>query len=106
MEKTKTNNNENWVFVPVHKTRLLRTYDKCILIKISDTETCILPLVFKRVKENEEHLFFSLPKDFNLEIRTSKWDEKTRHYESTDKLVAIKDKLSLVRMLSKELVAE
>ena len=82
--ETKPTNNDNWVFVPVHKSRILRTLDKAILLKVDYDRSTILPLVFKRVKETKDYIFFSLPQDFNANIRVSVQNEKTRRYEHKD----------------------
>ena len=82
--ETKPTNHDNWVFVPVHKSRILRTLDKAILLKVDYDRSTILPLVFKRVKETKDYIFFSLPQDFNANIRVSVQNEKTRRYEHKD----------------------
>lgn len=64
-------NQTNWVFLPVHKSRVIKDEEKYVLIEITDATSTILPKVFKRKKETEDMMFFSLPKDFNINIRTA-----------------------------------
>lgn len=80
---------DNWVFLPVHKTRIIKEFDKALLIKFDYERSTILPKVFKRSKETKDYLYFSLPQDFNANIRTSKMNEKTRRFEHEDASVAI-----------------
>ena len=87
----KTENQTNWVFLPVSKTRIIKELEKAILIKVDFDRTTILPKVFKRAKETEDTIFFSLPEDFNASIRISVQNQKTRRYEHKDKKVAVAD---------------
>ena len=90
MENKKMNEKQNnWVFLPVHKSRIIKELDKATLIKIDFDRTTILPKVFRRAKETDEYIFYSLPKDFNANVRVSVQNEKTRRYEHTDKLVNV-----------------
>lgn len=63
----------NWVFVPVHKSRIIKTLAKAIILKLDSVSSTILPLIFKRKKETENFIFFSLPEDFKMNIRTSSY---------------------------------
>lgn len=74
----------NWVFLPVHKTRILKQLGKANLILVDFNVTTILPNVFKRVKETKDFIFYSLPANFKVSIRVSTKNEKTRRYEHND----------------------
>ena len=90
MEK-KIEQQNNWVFLPVHKQRIIKQLGKATLIKVDFDRSTILPLVFKRSKETEQHIYYSLPKDFNANIRVSQFNETTRRYEHKDYSVSIKE---------------
>ena len=79
----------NWVFLPVHKTRIIKELGKATLILIDFDRSTILPRVFRRDKETKEYVYYSLPKDFNANIRISVKNEKTRRYEHKDTSVNI-----------------
>lgn len=103
MTNTKQNNS-NWVFVPVHKSRIIKELDRAILIKygIKDNGvSTILPKVFKRVKETETHMFFSLPIDFKINVRVNSYCEETKQYTNEDTLLDLK--FVDLKVLSQEL---
>lgn len=81
MERTEQN---NWVFLPVHKTRIIKELDKATLIMVEFDRTIILPKVFRRAKETEDYIYYSLPQDFMANVRISVKNEKTRRYEHKD----------------------
>lgn len=111
VKTTKVNNNDNWVFVPVKKSRIIKTLKDAVLIKIDNETSTILPLVFKRKKETETDIFFSLPKDFKMNIRKSVYNKETKTYDVTDDLWGILNKkgdyagkpIYYVHILNKEL---
>ena len=74
----------NWVFLPVHKSRIIKELDKANLILVEFDRTLILPNVFKRSKETKDYIYYSLPQDFNANIRVSVQNPKTRRYEHSD----------------------
>lgn len=86
MEKTLQN---DWVFLPVHKTRIIKELDKATLIMVEFDRTLILPKVFKRAKETTDFIYYSLPQDFTANIRVSVRNEKTRRYEHKDYVLPI-----------------
>ena len=86
MEKGSPN---NWVFLPVHKTRIIKELDNATLIMVEYDRTIILPKVFRRAKETKDYVFYSLPQDFNANIRVSVQNQKTRRYEHKDYVMAI-----------------
>lgn len=86
MNKTEQN---NWVFLAVHKTRILKELGKATLLIVDDNVTTILPKVFRRGKETDTHIFYSLPQDFKVNIRVSTQNSKTRRYEHNDTLYPI-----------------
>lgn len=89
MAKKNEQNQTNWVFLPVHKTRVLKELGKATLILVDVDRTTILPKVFRRVKETKDFIFYSLPQDFKINIRVSVKNEKTRRYEHTDALYPV-----------------
>ena len=86
MVKTEQN---NWVFLPVHKTRIIKELDKAILIKVDFDRSTILPKVFKREKETKDYIYYSLPKDFNANIRVTHYDESIRRYVHKDMSISV-----------------
>lgn len=89
METKNPNTNEEWVFVPVHKTRVIKYLEKAILISVDFDRSTILPKVFKRTKEDKEYIYFSLPKDFSANIRISVRNPQTRRYEHKDYTIPV-----------------
>lgn len=85
MQNAKNQNNENWVFVPVLKERVIKTLEKAVMLKLDDGASTIMPLVFKRKKETETHIFLSLPKDFKINVRFSNYDFATKSYVNVDR---------------------
>lgn len=75
--------NKKWVFVVVHKERIIKELDKAYLINLGGKST-ILPKVFKRTKEHEEKIFFSLPQDFRINVRYSVYVPETHSYDEKD----------------------
>ena len=63
-EKTK------WVFLPIHKSRVIKELEKSTLIKISDNSSTILPHVFRRKKESDTMIYYSLPVGFKINVRS------------------------------------
>lgn len=86
MERTEQN---NWVFLPVHKSRIIKELDKATLINVDFDRSTILPKVFRRAKETKDYIFYSLPKDFNANIRVSVRNEETRRYEHKDTTISV-----------------
>lgn len=78
------NQNENWIFLPVHKSRVIKELEKSTIIKVDFDRTTILPKAFRRVKETQDYIFYSLPKDFNANIRVSSFDESSRKFLHKD----------------------
>lgn len=88
MERTEQN---NWVFLPVHKSRVIKELDKATLIYVDFDRSTILPKVFRRAKETKDFIYYSLPKDFNANIRVSYKNEETRKYEHKDYSIKIEE---------------
>ena len=86
MERTEQN---NWVFLPVHKSRIIKELDKATLIEVDFDRSTILPKVFRRAKETSDYVFYSLPQDFNANIRVSVRNEQTRKYEHKDYSISV-----------------
>lgn len=86
MERTEQN---NWVFLPVHKSRIIKELDRATLIVVDFDRSTILPKVFRRAKETKDYIFYSLPKDFNANIRVSVRNEETRRYEHKDYSISV-----------------
>ena len=79
----------NWVFLPVHKSRVIKELERATLILVDFDRSTILPKVFRRVKETKDFIYYSLPKDFNANIRVSVKNEKTRRYEHQDYAISV-----------------
>lgn len=87
MKKNEQQN--NWVFLPVHKTRILKELGKASLLIVDYNVTTILPKVFRRGKETKDFIYYSLPSDFKVNIRVSTQNAKTRKFEHNDMLYPI-----------------
>lgn len=90
-----------WVFVPVHKSRILKDVSLpekknkgYVLIQLGsnkdEEKSCILGKVFQRKKETETHIFFSIPSDYKINVRTTRYDESEHKFVvESDKLYSI-----------------
>lgn len=106
MSNTNATMNTNWVFVPVHKSRVIKVLEKAIIVAIEENVSTILPRVFMRKKETETHIFFSVPADFNINVRYETYDMNTKKYGHRDVLKSIgcEEMKKLVKHLSYEFV--
>ena len=89
MKKKNETKRDAWVFLPVHKTRIIKELDNATLLKVDYDRTTILPRVFRRIKETKDFIYYSLPNDFNANIRVSVQNLKTRRYEHTDSSISV-----------------
>lgn len=89
---------QNWVFLPVHKSRIIKELDKATLIVVDDFSSTILPKVFRRAKESDTYIYYSLPATFQANIRISMKNEKSRRYEHKDKLYPINEFMEIVNL--------
>lgn len=89
MAKKTEQKQNNWVFLPVHKSRVLKELGKATLLYVDYNVTTILPKVFRRAKENQDFIFYSLPQDFKVNIRVSTQNPKSRRFEHTDTLYPV-----------------
>lgn len=80
-----------WVFLPVHKTRIIKELSKTTLFVVDYDRSTILPKVFRRAKETKEYVYYSLPKDFNANIRVSVQDPTSRRFSHKDYSVKIEE---------------
>lgn len=80
MAETKQTNTQ-WVFLPIHKSRIIKEGETYVLVKCCKDTTTILPKVFKRKKESEECIYFSLPSNFQINARCSKLVDEKWEYE-------------------------
>ena len=72
----------NWVFLPVHKSRVIKELEKSTLIKVSDSSSTILPHAFRRKKESDTMIYYSLPVGFKINVRFSYNEDG--EYKTTD----------------------
>lgn len=86
----------NWVFLPVHKSRIVKELDKATLILVDWDRTIIIPSVFKRTKETKDFIYYSLPQDFNANIRVSeKVGKKYEHHDYSLSISKVADECGL-----------
>lgn len=86
----------NWVFLPVHKTRIVKELDKATLILVEWDRTLLLPRAFKRAKETKDFIYYSLPQDFNANIRVSeKVGMKYEHHDYSLPISKVADECGL-----------
>ena len=99
------NKNDNWTFVAVHKSRV-KLLKNSYLIDVTNPKlvgkiqyTTTIPMCFKRKKEHENHIFFSLPKEFEVSLRTL--DLNTEIYD--DRILSEQEKSKFFRYLNDKL---
>lgn len=86
----------NWVFLPVHKSRIVKELDKATLILVEYDRTLILPKVFRRAKETKDFIYYSLPQDFNANIRVSELvGKKYEHHDYSLSISKVADECGL-----------
>lgn len=80
---------KGWTFVPVHKSRIIKELERSYLLNtgsdVLDSQSVILPKVFKRTKESKTHIFFSLPNDIKLSVRHNYYNDEKKCYMNEDK---------------------
>lgn len=79
MENVKT----KWVFLALNKTRIIKELERAYLINLGGKST-ILPKVFKRTKESETHIYFSLPENFRINVRYTYFNQEAQTWDYKD----------------------
>lgn len=77
------NNSNDWTFIAVHRSRV-RFLKKAVLVNGTNEKlknvvnfSTSIPLVFKRKKEHEDMIFFSVPQDFEVKVRKTDLSNNT-----------------------------
>lgn len=97
-------NDNEWTFVAVHKSRVTLLKNAYLVNgtnpKVKDKSyTTIIPLVFKRKKEHENHIFFSLPNTFEVTIRITDLGNETY----SEKVLSDEEKNKFFKFLNNSL---
>ena len=70
-----------WLFLKVSKQRVITTTQSYTIFKVGkEDRTCIISNKFRRKKEGEEHIYFSIPDNFILKLRLTAKNEDTNEY--------------------------
>lgn len=87
-EKTELQQTEEtlWLFVKVHKNRIIKTADDYTIIKLLGNSgySSILSNKFRRKKEGEDCIYFSIPSTFVMNARKSVYDVEKKQYVIAD----------------------
>lgn len=74
-----------WLFVKVSKSRIVKTTDAYTIIKVGQAGfTAVIGNVFRRKKEHEDCVFFSIPEDFITKSRLSVYVKEEKRYDTID----------------------
>ena len=107
MANTTNTTKTNWSFLPIHKSRIIRDNEKYQLIKIDDEYSTVLPKVFKRKKESDTHIYYSLPQDMVINIRKRFYSDIEECWQHSDKSVNLETFMKFVdKKLDKEIAKE
>lgn len=87
-----------WYFIPIHKTLVVKETDTYTLFNVGNgLYTSILSNKFRRKKEGVNHIYFSLPEKFIVELRHSEQDDKGVWHIIETKEVDVVELSDLVR---------
>lgn len=107
--EVKSEQKSNWVFIPVHKSRVIKGTDKYYLLNLKSDETysvsTIINAIFKRVKETDDMIYFSVPKNFRFNIRKSFYSEQENDFVEENTLVKLWDFFEYRKVLRRPLNA-
>lgn len=78
VEKPQTN--EEWVFIPLPKSLIIKQTDTYILFKLGENISSIVSAKFKRKKESDSHIYLSVPPSYNFGCKLTSYDAETKKY--------------------------
>ena len=76
----------NWIFIPVTKELIAKRTDKYVLIKLPCGRSAILNSVFLRKKETEQKVFLSIPEDYEITFRRTRYNPTAKKFEIVDEV--------------------
>ena len=96
--------NGNWTFMAIRKECVAKRTSDYVLIKVRNGGSVILNAKFVRAKESETMIYVSVPNDYDIKLRYTKFDEETERYVVVKERIIHAPQLhTLVKMTEKEL---
>ena len=96
--------NGNWTFMAIRKECVVKRTSDYVLIKVRNGGSVILNAKFVRAKESETMIYVSVPNDYDIKLRYTKFDEETERYVVVKERIIHAPQLhTLVKMTEKEL---
>ncbi len=71
-----------WLFLAVHKDRIIKDNEGYLIFKVSEADySAIISNKFRRKKEGEFHLYFSIPENFVAKARLTAYNKELKRYD-------------------------
>ena len=82
MPNTKKPQTTKWLFLAVHKDRIIKDNEGYLIFKVSEDDySAIISNKFRRKKEGEFHLYFSIPENFVAKARLTLYNKELKRYD-------------------------
>jgi hypothetical protein len=82
MQNTKNPQTTKWLFLAVHKDRIIKDNEGYLIFKVrEDDYSVIISNKFRRKKEGEFHLYFSIPENFVAKARLTAYNKELKRYD-------------------------
>lgn len=63
------------------KTLVAKRTETYVLIKLSEGQSAIINTKFLRKKESDDTIYFSVPEDYTIRVRRTKYNPSSKKYE-------------------------
>ena len=83
LENSKTTTND-WVFVAIRKELIAKRTETYVLVKLAYGYSVIINSKFLRKKESEGFVYASMPYDYKISARQTKYDTESKKWHITD----------------------
>ena len=82
MQNAKKPQTTKWLFLAVHKDRIIKDNEGYLIFKVSEDDySAIISNKFRRKKEGEFHLYFSIPENFVAKARLTLYNKEIKRYD-------------------------
>lgn len=84
MQNTKNPQTTKWLFLAIHKDRIIKDNEGYLIFKVEVDGvdySAIISNKFRRKKEGEFHLYFSIPENFVAKARLTAYNKELKRYD-------------------------
>lgn len=82
MPNTKTPQTTKWLFLAIHKDRIIKDNEDYLIFKVGEDDySAIISNKFRRKKEGAFHLYFSIPENFVAKARLTAYNKELKRYD-------------------------